>query len=328
MTDDAPTRFGQRTIAFTNGSVGRRIAIDSADPTNYHPLVTAPDDAPRAAIDGLLFLPPGSSGTVALVIVVPGSLSVAPSHLAHAAAFTDLGIAAFVLDPFGGRSVTSTVADQTQFSFAASAYDVMVAFRTLAARPEIDAARISLQGHSRGGTAVLLAAMRRLHAPVIGDLPAIRGVLAAYPWCGHQPVQPVVGTTEVRVLIGDRDEWCSAQQAQGFVHAMRLAGGAATIRIVAGAQHSFDRDEPIHDIPDAAVAPGAPTAYLADDGSFVHPVTGEADPALTDRDLMLYAMHAGYGVRGARIGSEGDQAASFRADMVAFHRRLLLGGNR
>ena len=30
-----------------------------------------------------------------------------------------------VLDPFGGRAVLSTVADQTQFSFAASAYDVM-----------------------------------------------------------------------------------------------------------------------------------------------------------------------------------------------------------
>jgi hypothetical protein len=76
-------------------------------------------------------------------------------------------------------------------------------------------------------------------------------------------------------------------------------------------------------VPEASVAPGAPTAYVADDGAFVDPVTGVADPALVDRDLMLYAVHAGYGVRGARIGSEGDQAALFHDDMVAFHRRTL-----
>ena len=38
-----------------------------------------------------------------------------------------IGIAALVIDPFGARAVTSTVANQTQFSFAASAFDVLAA---------------------------------------------------------------------------------------------------------------------------------------------------------------------------------------------------------
>ena len=38
-------------------------------------------------------------------MVVPGSLGVAPSHLAHAEALTDDGFAAFVLDSFGARGV-------------------------------------------------------------------------------------------------------------------------------------------------------------------------------------------------------------------------------
>jgi hypothetical protein len=53
------------------------------------------------------------------------------SHLAHAEAVVDDGFAAFVLDSFGARDVTSTVANQTQFSFAASAYDVLAAWKVL-----------------------------------------------------------------------------------------------------------------------------------------------------------------------------------------------------
>lgn len=323
MSDDAPVRLAQRDITFANGSVGEHLEIRTANPRNYHQLVTDVAAAPPVMIDGMLFRPPGARGDVPCVVVVPGSLSVAPSHLAHAEAFTNEGWAAFVLDPFGGRDVRSTVADQTQYSFAASAYDVMRAVVVLGDTPGIDARRIATQGHSRGGSAVMMAAMTTVNSGVLGDRPPVRGVLAAYPWCGHQPLDPSAGGTEVRVLIGDRDGWCSAQQAQGFVQAIRLAGGAASIRIVAGAEHSFDRNEPVHDIPEAAVSPGAPTVYLDADGRMVHPATGEADAAFVDRDLMVYAMKAGYGVRGARIGSSGDQAEVFRTDMLAFHRRAL-----
>ena len=90
----------------------------------------------RVTIDGKLFLPPTAvrQGPLPLVIVTPGSLGVAGSHLAHAETFTGIGIAAFVLDPFGARGVGSTVANQTQFSFAASAYDVLAAWKVLSAR--------------------------------------------------------------------------------------------------------------------------------------------------------------------------------------------------
>jgi hypothetical protein len=118
--------------------------------------------------------------------------------------------------------------------------------------------------------------------------------------------------------MGDRDDWCSVQQVQGHVQAIRLTTGAVTLRLFAGAAHSFDRDTPVVRIPDAAVAPGAPTAYLADDGAFIHPLTGRADRALTDRDVAVYGLKAGYGVRGASLGSREGQAAEFRDDMLAF----------
>jgi dienelactone hydrolase len=326
MADNSPTRFRDKAITFANGADGVNIAIPSASPTNYHHVIAAPRGLPKAELDGKLFLPPTGKrvvGKLPLVIVVPGSLGVAPSHVAHAETLTDHGIAAFVLDNFGGRDVTSTVANQTQFSFAASAYDVLASWAVLSGRPEIDGTRIGAQGHSRGGSAVLTAATRRFADAVIGKGRGLIAVLAAYPWCGHQFLDPRVGTTEVRVLMGDADEWCSPMQAQGHVQALRLAGADASMRLFAGAQHSFDRGTAIVTVPDAAVSPAAPTAYLADDGAFIHPIEGSPNPALVDRDLMVYGLKAGYGRKGARIGSRDGDDKAFRDDMVAFWRRVM-----
>jgi len=94
----APPRFRDREIAFANGSVGENVEIPSADPRNYHEAITRPDSMATVTIDGKLFLPPRARSAVPVVVVVPGSLSVAPSHLRHAEAFTDMGMASFVLD--------------------------------------------------------------------------------------------------------------------------------------------------------------------------------------------------------------------------------------
>jgi len=321
----APARFRDRDIVFVNGSIGRNIEVPSANPLNYHQVVSRAGDMPRVTIDGKLFLPPGAHGgaRLPLVIVVPGSLGVAASHLAHAEALTGIGIAAFVLDPFGARGVGSTVANQTQFSFAASAFDVLAAWTVLSTRSEVDAARIGAQGHSRGGSAVLTAATRRFADAVVGPGRGLAAVLAAYPWSGHQFRDPSVGETEVRVLMGDRDDWCSPMQVQGHVQAMRLTGANASLRLFAGAAHSFDRGTPIERIETAAVSPGAPTAYLAADGAFIHPIEGRPDAQLVDRDLMVYALKAGYGVKGASLGTRGEEAKLFRADMLAFWRQTL-----
>jgi len=237
---------------------------------------------------------------------------------------TGLGIAALVIDPFGAREITSTVANQVQYSFAASAHDVLAAVRAVAGRDDVDAGRIGAQGHSRGGTAVLSAAATRFADAVLGDGTRLRAVYAAYPWSGHQFLDPSIRDTVVRAVIGDRDEWCSPQQVQGHIHAMRLTGGRASLRIFAGAHHSFDRETPLTEVAEASVSPGGPTAFIADDGAFVHPLTGAADPALVDRDLMVYALKAGYGRKGARIGGAEDQPAEFRRDMLRFWREQLL----
>jgi dienelactone hydrolase len=318
-------RLRERSIRLANGSVGCNIDIPSANPSNYFEAISRPAAMASVTIDGQLFLPPqASAGKPApLVIVVPGSLGVAASHLAHADTLTGIGIAAFMLDPLAGRGILSTVANQTQYSFAASAWDVLAAWQVLSLRPQIDARRIGAQGHSRGGSAVLSAAARRFADPAIGAGNGLKAVLAAYPWSGHQFLNPAVGDTEVRVLMGDRDDWCSPMQVQGHVQAIRLAGGKATLRLFGGAAHSFDRASPIERIGEASVSPAALTAYIADDGAFIHPLQSMPDPGLKDRDLMVLGLKSGYGVKGATLGSQGEEASLFRADMTAFWQRTL-----
>lgn len=314
------TSLAGHPVTLRNGVEGERLCVPSANPVNFFDVISKDPSTSPVEIAGQLFLPDGDK-EMSCVIVVPGSLGVAPSHIEKAALLTEAGFGACVIDPFGARAVTSTVANQTQYSFAASALDVLATAKVLADHDRIDAANIGAQGHSRGGSAVLSAAVSTFQNAA-GARP-LRAVYAAYPWCGHQFLVPSTGETVVRAVIGDQDEWCLPQQVQAQIHAMRLAGSEATFRLFAGAQHSFDRDTPIEMIEDAKVSPSAPTTYIGGDGAFFHPLTGESDPDLTDRDLMVYALKAGYGKQGARIGSEGDQARLFHDDMMRFWRAVL-----
>ncbi|MEM9606324.1 MAG: dienelactone hydrolase family protein [Actinomycetota bacterium] len=320
MADARTIRYRDEDSVYA-GVAGEVIELESANPVNHHQAITDPGGAERVTIDGKLFVPPGK-GERPAVMIVPGSLGVGPNHEAHAETLVGAGFVVFVVDPFGPRAVSSTVANQTQYSFAASAWDVLAALRVLRDRPEVDAARIAAQGHSRGGAAVTIAACRRFADPIVGPGVGLASAYAVYPWCGQQFVDADLGSTRYRAIIGELDEWCSVQQVQGQVHAFVAAGADASLRVVPGAHHSFDRLEQVSMIAEASVAPSAPTTYLADDGAVLDRDTGAPDPGATDRDVFVAAMKAGFGRTGAAIGGIDDQPETFRADMLAFHASL------
>lgn len=310
-------RYRDRDVTYA-GINGENLTIMSANPLNHHQAITDPNGCEPVDLDAKLFVP-AADDPLPVVIMVPGSLGVGPNHEMHAETLVAAGFAVCVIDPFGPRSVSSTVANQTQYSFAASAFDVLATWLAISTRPDIDAVRIGAQGHSRGGSAVLTAASRRFADPIVGEQRGLAAAYAVYPWCGQQFVDSSIGSTTVRAIIGDRDEWCSPQQAQGQISAMRASGGAAEIHIVVGAHHSFDRLESVHTIAEASVAPHAPTTMLADDGAMILPGTDAPDPDLTDRDAFVAAIKSGFGRQGAAIGGAGEQPALFRDDMLRFH---------
>ncbi len=314
-------RYRDRNVTYS-GRPGENMVVRSANPTNYYQAVTAPESCEPIDIDAKLFLP-AAQGLSPAVILAPGSLGVGENIEAHAATLLNEGFAVCVIDPFGVRTVSSTVANQTQFSFAASAFDVVATLVALQQRSEIDPERITAQGHSRGGSAVLTAACRQFADAVGSPDASLASVYAVYPWCGHQLREPRVGRTRIRAIVGDRDEWCSVQEVQGHINAMRMGGADAEVRVVPGAHHSFDRIEEPNVISEARVARSAPTVMLDDDGAMFDPRTGQPDPSLVDFDLFVFALKQGFGTTGATIGSLEGQPELFRADMLEFHRQLL-----
>ncbi|MCE2512274.1 MAG: dienelactone hydrolase family protein, partial [Acidimicrobiia bacterium] len=312
-TDDDAVHSDDFRLA--NGLTGEALTVPSANPRNFHQAISDTGAMPRQDLWAKLFLPDGP-GPHPVVVIAPGSLGLQLHHTQIAAAITDGNIAACAVDPFSTRRVVTTVHNQVQFSFAASAWDVLAAAEVLAAHPAIDPARIGAQGHSRGGSAVLSAAS--VHLAAAADAAKLVGVYAAYPWSGQQFLDPSVGATRVRAIIGDRDDWCPPVQVQAHIHAIRAAGCDATVRIVPGANHSFDRTTPLEHIPEASVTPGAPTFYIADDGAFILPTSDTPDPDLVDRDGFLYAIESGFGVRGAHISGNPELVPVFYEDMMSF----------
>ena len=123
--------------------------------------------------------------------------------------------------------------------------------------------------------------------------------------------------------MGDADEWCSPMQVQGHCQAIRLSGGIANMKLFKGANHSFDRGGELVHIAEASVSPAAPTTYLADDGAMIHPLESNPNADLGDRDVMVYALKAGYGNTGAHLGSAPGEAEAFKEAMIAFWKRVL-----
>ena len=185
---DQQSLFTEDRVVLANGVAGNTVHVDSGNPKNYEEIV-AKSEFPHLQLKAKLFLP-DNKARHPVVIIMPGSSGAGNSAIAHATALTSVGIAVLVIDPFGARSVTSTVADQGQVSFAASSYDVLAAAKYLSTLPEIDGARIGALGYSRGGTAVLQAAVAPLASAVLGSGVRFRAVVAAWPWCGYQFERP------------------------------------------------------------------------------------------------------------------------------------------
>jgi dienelactone hydrolase len=299
---------------------GRTLTVDSASPRSYADIVSRAA-APAVRLDARLVMP-ASPSPCSAVIIVPGSGGLNPAMQVHARRLADSGIAALLLDPFGGRAVRDTIADQGQFSFAASTWDVFAAMHRLQQEPGIDPERLGAMGYSRGGLAVIQAAMSVLADPALGGLPRLRAVLAGWPWCGYQFAAPAIGNTALRMLVADCDDWASPVQAQAYFSALRAHSDRTSLRLFRNAQHGFGYDTTARSFPDAIAATAAPIAYFDECGVFLDPWTGQAQPDADDATIR--ELLEPFITRGVHVGTRDGQMAEFMTDFTGFFQRHLL----
>jgi dienelactone hydrolase len=100
----------------------------------------------------------------------------------------------------------------------------------------VDPARIAVLDQSMGGQAALYAIARDLAAQYFTE--RFRPAIAYYPNCGIANGSDM--TTPVLVLIGEADEWNSAERCREVAARRRPDSAPTALSVYPGVHHAFD----------------------------------------------------------------------------------------
>jgi dienelactone hydrolase len=121
-------------------------------------------------------------------------------------------------------------------TFMDQAFDAYAALRYLSMLKGVDAERVALFGQSMGGSAILYAIDRDMAAQYFGQ--RFRAAIAYYPRCVVVP-EPTM-TAPVPILIGEVDQWSSAEACKTMRNLARPDSASIDLTVYPGVHHAFD----------------------------------------------------------------------------------------
>jgi dienelactone hydrolase len=191
-------------------------------------------------IDVNLLLPEAGNARVPAMIIVHGSGGInAKREFAYAQEFLKLGVAAAVIDSFGGRGVTSSVRDQAKVRARDMLADAANTLVALVRHPAIDPERIGIIGFSKGGTVVTKAALRRYIEPLTRNEARFALAIALYPWCGDFPRDLRTAGAPVYLLLGSDDHYVGTSSCLEYGKRVQASGGNVVVKTYK-AKHGWD----------------------------------------------------------------------------------------
>lgn len=220
------------------------------------------------AISGSLALPAGDGRVPAMVVMHGSSGTFASREARVGRLLNQAGIAAFFVDSFTARGITSTVDDQSRLSYTANTEDAFNALRMLRGHPRIDPGRIGVMGFSRGGIVTRLAAMASQFQGFRQQGLQFAAYVAFYPGCNLAPLGPTVGGPML-MLLGGRDEWTPAGPCVAYASHLRMLGSDVRDVVYPDGRHAWDAGGPpgtVWTAPNAVSLAACPTIFTLGEG--------------------------------------------------------------
>ena len=188
---------------------------------------------PDAGLSALASSQRGDNAPYPAVVVLHGCSGISSHSAAIADRLGAWGYVALTVDTLGPRGITGRrcggqIVDQ--------AFDAYAALRYLSRLEFVDPAQIAVLGQSMGGQAALYAIARDLAAQYFTE--RFRAAIAYYPNCGVANGSDL--TTPVLVLIGEADEWNSAERCREVAARRRPDSAPIALSVYPGVHHAFD----------------------------------------------------------------------------------------
>jgi dienelactone hydrolase len=184
----------------------------------------------------------------------------------------------------GVRQICTTARAERAVDVEMRRGDAIAALQWLAARADVDAARLALVGWSHGGTTALSAinSARRTHAQPLA------AAAVFYPGCGGLLKSDFATKVALLVLLGEKDDWTPPDRCVALVERFRSTRPAVdpTLRVYPDSYHGFDGTSPVRfrsDVPNGVQRrgvhqggnPAARAAALLELDAFLARVAGK-----------------------------------------------------
>lgn len=235
-----PYKPGPVSITLAGGETGR-VTFVSSDPYDFGDMISGA--APDRVVHGDLMLPSGDGPVKGTAILSHGSGGTGSRQDRMAEVLVGAGYAAFIMDHFAPREITSTVEDQLKVTAQTMMADVFAAQDLLATHPRIDKAGIGVMGWSKGAITAALSSIDRLAGYADGGADRMAFSVAFYPFCGWAQDEERLASPTL-YLMGSEDDWTPAPPCMRQAEAWKAQGQPIEWEVYEGARHGFDSRAP------------------------------------------------------------------------------------
>jgi dienelactone hydrolase len=191
-------------------------------------------------IAGQLRIPQRTSGRVPAVILLHGSGGLNAGHELWSRHFNEMGIAAFLIDAFTGRGLTSTSTNQALLGRFNMILDAYRGLDMIAGHARIDPARIAAMGFSRGGQSALYSSLKRFQQSWTPKA-EFAAYIPFYASCQAELIDDTdVGPAPIRMFHGAADDYNPVAPCRAYAARLRAAGRDVQLTEFPGVPHSYD----------------------------------------------------------------------------------------